>query len=194
MIDRIKGVLLLDKETFNEVAHDTGANGQATLVVIIASILAALGWAASSFFASLSMDLNPWRLELGSPIVAFIGVSFWSIMAWLIWAAAIYIVGAKIFSGKATFGAMVRVTGFAFAPLGFMILGVIPGIGFALSFALTLVVSVWTLAAVFVGMRECLDFDSGKTLVTALIGWLIYLIGTGIVVMVFAGLTLDFLN
>jgi hypothetical protein len=106
----------------------------------------------------------------------FLGIAIWSIVAWLVWAAVTYIIGAKIFPGEATYGEMLRVTGFAYAPVAFMILGVIPCIGFAIS----LLVMVWSLAAVFVGVREGLDLGFGRTLVTVIIGWFVYGIGMGI--------------
>lgn len=172
MINRIKGVLFLEAETFNEVEHDKGANGQAALVVIVASILVAI----DAVINIITRGHSPWFVEMASPLVAFLMILIWSLVAWPVWAAATYFVGAKIFSGEATYGEMLRVTGFAYAPLGFMILGVIPCIGFAIS----LVVSVWALAAVFVGVREGLDLGFGKALVTVIIGWFVYLIGMGI--------------
>ena len=43
MINRIKGVLLLDPAAFKEVEHDEKATGQAALIVVVVSILAAIG-------------------------------------------------------------------------------------------------------------------------------------------------------
>jgi hypothetical protein len=176
MVNRIKGVLLLESATFSEVEHDTGATGQAALIVIVSSILAAIGAASGPFLGMLALGQSPWSLGEGSPLLILLGITFWSIIAWLVWAAATYIVGAKIFPGDATYGEMLRVTGFAYAPLAFMVLGAIPCIGFAIS----LIVTVWALAAVFVGVREGLDLGFGRTLVTVIVGWLIYGIGLGI--------------
>jgi len=181
MINRIKGVLLLESETFKEVEHDEKATGQAAIIVVIASILAAIGAASDPFVGALASGLSPLSFGSGSALVVFLGVIVWSILAWLVWAFATYFIGTKIFHGKATYGEMLRVTGFAYAPLAFMILSVIPCIGFAIS----LVVSVWALAAVFVGVREGIDLDFGRTLVTVIAGWLIYAIGMGILVFIF---------
>jgi hypothetical protein len=183
MINRIKGVLFLDSAAFKEVEHDEKATGQAALIVVAASILAAIGASSGPFFSSLALGNNPWIVDFGSgsALIIFLGVIFWSILAWLIWAAATYFMGSKIYHGKATYGEMLRVTGFAYAPLAFMILGAIPCIGFAIS----LVVSVWALAAVFVGVREGLDLNFSRTLVTVIVGWFIYSIGMGILVFIF---------
>jgi hypothetical protein len=181
MLSRIKGVLLLESEAFKEVEHDEKATGQAALVVIVASILAAMGAASDPFVGALASGLSPWSFGSGSALVVLLGVIIWSILAWLVWAFATYLIGAKIFHGKATYGEMLRVTGFAYAPLAFMVLSAIPCIGFAIS----LIVSVWALAAVFVGVREGIDLDFGRTLVTVIVGWLIYGIGMGILGFIF---------
>jgi len=181
MINRIKGVLLLESETFNEIEHDEKATGQAALVVIVASILAALGVASDPFVGALQSGLSPVSFGSGSALVVFLGVIVWSLLAWLVWAFWTYLIGTKIFDGKATYGEMMRVTGYAYAPLAFMILSAIPCIGFAIS----LIISVWALAAVFVGVREGLDLDFGRALVTVVVGWIIYGIGMGLLVAIF---------
>ena len=183
MINRIKGVLFLEPAAFEEVEHDEKATGQAALIVVVASILAAIGASSGPFFSSLALGNNPWNVSFGSgsALIIFLGVIFWSILAWLVWAAATYFMGTKIFHGEATYGEMLRVTGFAYAPLAFLVLGAIPCIGFAIS----LVISVWALAAVFIGVREGLDLNFGRTLVAVIVGWFIYAIGMGILVFIF---------
>lgn len=60
-------------------------------------------------------------------------------------------------------------------------MSVIPYIGFAIS----LIVIVWALASVFIGVREGIDLDADRTLVTVIVGWIIYGIGMGILVSIF---------
>ncbi|HUF75862.1 MAG TPA: hypothetical protein VMM35_06270, partial [Longimicrobiales bacterium] len=48
------------------------------------------------------------------------------------------------------------------------VFGILPGVGGLLAF----VVGVWTLVAGIVGIREALDFSTGKALLTAVLGWL----------------------
>ena len=183
MINRIKGILFLDAAVFEEVEHDEKATGQAAIIVVVSSILAAIGASSGPFFTSMALGHKPWIFSFGSGSVLtiFLWIVFWSILAWLVWAAATYFIGTKIFHGKATYGEMLRVTGFAYAPLAFLILGAIPCVGFAIS----MVVSVWALAAVFIGVREGLDLNFGRTLVTVIVGWVIYLIGMGILILIF---------
>jgi hypothetical protein len=179
MISRIKGILLLDGAVFREVEHDSRANGQAALVVIVSSFLAAIGASFDPLVGALASGGSPWDLNpgSGSALLVFAGITIWSIVAWFVWSAATYLVGAKIFSGKATFGQMLRLIGFAYAPLAFLILSLIPCIGFAIS----LVVTVWSLAAVFVAVQEGLELSFGATLATVLAGWLLF--STGMVIL-----------
>ena len=67
MINRIKGVLFLDSEAFKEVEHDEKATGQAALIVIVASILAALGVGFGPVI------FNPGVAPTVSPILKFLG-------------------------------------------------------------------------------------------------------------------------
>ncbi|MHC4373912.1 MAG: YIP1 family protein [Planctomycetota bacterium] len=175
MVSRIKGILLLDQDTFREVEHDEKATGQAALIVIVASILSALG-----------VSFGPVIFQPGvgtavSPLFKFLGIAFWAVVAWFVWSAVTYFIGTRIFHGEATYGEMLRVTGFAFAPMAFMILSAIPCIGLAIA----LVVSVWALGAVLMGVREGLDLDFGRTLVTVIVGWFLYAIGMGILCSIF---------
>ena len=189
MINRIKGILFLDSAAFEEVEHDEKATGQALLIVIVSSILAAIGASSGPFFLSMASGItpfghSPWLASLGtavSLVLVFLLVAFWSTLAWLVWAAATYFIGTKIFHGEATYNEMLRVTGFAYAPLAFMLLRAIPCIGLFISF----LVIVWALAAAFIGVREGLDLDFGRTLVTVAAGWFIYAIGMGILFSIF---------
>lgn len=175
MINRIKGVLFLDSDAFKEVEHDEKATGQAALIVIVASILAALGVGFGHIIFSPGAALTV------SPIVKFLGVAFWGLVAWLVWSTVTYFVGTKIFHGQATFGGMLRVVGFAYAPLAFLLLSLIPVIGLFIAF----LASAWAFAAVFIAVREGLDLDFGPTLATVFVGWFIYAIGMGILFSLF---------
>ncbi len=173
MINRIKGVLSLDIYTFEEIEHDENATGQAALVAIVASLLAALGIS----FGPALIQTQTASSNSGSPVVNFLIITVWAIVAWLIWAGVTYFVGTKIFHGEATYGEMLRVTGYSFAPMAFLIFSAIPCVGLAIA----LLVFVWSLGAVFMAVRAGLDLDFGRTLVTVIIGWVLYAIGMGII-------------
>ena len=171
--------MLLDVDTFEEIEHDEKATGQAALVAVVSAILLALGISIGPVI------LQPDNLGSGSPILNFLGIAVFAIIAWLIWSAVTYFIGTKIFDGEATYGEMLRVTGFGFAPMAFMVFSAIPCIGFAIA----LIVSIWSLAAVFIAVRSGLDLDFGRTLFTVIVGWILYAIGMGIVFSMFVGVT-----
>src|SRR5690606_8111897 len=149
LVDRMKGAALLDVETYEAVERDESATGQAALVVAIVAVAQAIG-AAGEGGAGM----------IGGLIAALLG--------WLIWAGVTYLIGDKLLGGTATWGELLRALGFAQAPGVLLVFGVLPLIGGLLAF----VVSLWTLAAGIVGLREALDFSTGKALLTAVLGWL----------------------
>ena len=162
--DRLIGVLTVDADAFEEIEHDHSATGQAAIVVVASAILAAIGGGSL----------------VNSMTYGFMGAFIWGLISWVLWASITYIIGTKIFKGDATFGQMLRVIGFAYAPAAFHLFSFIPIIGIIV----TMLVTVWLLASVFVGVRAGLDLDDGKIFVTVLVGWFIYLIGLGVAVAV----------
>lgn len=195
MIDRIMGVFRLSVPTFEEIEADESATGQAALVVAIVAILAGIGAYLAARMAGPALaqlgeqfggdvpipmpELNPVGAALNAVIGAF--------LAWLIWSALTYFIGTRLFGGQATMGEMLRVIGFAQAPRILSILGFIPCIGAILS----LVGWLWSLAASFIGIRQGLDLDNGKTLITVLLSFLVaIIINLFVLAPIFAALSL----
>lgn len=170
---RLVGVLSLDADVVNQIEHDESATGQAALIVIVASILAGIGGGFGALLFAFGFAAE------GSPIFRFIALAFWGVVAWLMWSAITYFIGTKIFDGEATIGEMLRVIGFAYLPLAFQILALIP-IPF-LPLVVTIAVAIWSLAAVFVAIREGLDLGLGQAFITVVAGWFVYLIGLGVI-------------
>jgi hypothetical protein len=85
----------------------------------------------------------------------------------LIWSLISYFIGTALFGGKATIDEMLRVLGFASAPLA---LGIIPCIG-------GIIGALWAMAAAFIAVRQGLDLDDVKTFLTVIIGLGVYVIG-----------------
>ncbi len=152
MLQRILGVLRLDVSTIEEIEHDTTATGQAAGVVAIAAVCQAIGSSISAGISGSGVGAG----FLVTIVGAFIG--------WVVWSALTYWIGTSFFEGKADLGEMLRVIGFAQAPL---ILAIIPCLG-------SLVGGIWALVAGFVAIRQGLDLDNTKTFVTIIIGFLAY--------------------
>jgi hypothetical protein len=68
--------------------------------------------------------------------------------------------------GQANLGEMLRVIGFAYAPL---VLFIIPCIGWVIGV-------IWALFAVFIAIRQGLQLDNSKAFFTMLVGAVIYII------------------
>jgi hypothetical protein len=160
--NRILGVFRLDPRTFEEIEHDRTATGQAALVVAIVAVLNALG-------ASL---LN---LRTGGFLENFLLMVFWAFAGWFLWSAITYFIGTRLFAGKSDMGEMLRVIGFANAPL---VLGIIPCIG-------GIAGVIWAAVAAYVAVRQGLDLDGGRAMLTILIGFLVYALGYLIIFVTF---------
>jgi hypothetical protein len=151
LMDRMMGAAFLSIDTFEEVEHDENATLQAALVVVMVAVAGAIGAFKHGLFGS-------------------VGVAGSALVGWAVWAGITYLVGAKLFHGTATWGELLRTLGFAQAPGVLLILGFIPLLGWILH----LLVPFWMLVAGFIAVRQALDFGNGKTFLTVLVGWLIY--------------------
>jgi hypothetical protein len=201
MFERIIGVFKLDKKTFEGIEADESATSQAAIVVLLVGLLAGIGAAigavafnnfAPGALASLEQALGESGLPAGlsgmtprlSPFGAFFNALIGALLSWLVWSAITYFVGTKLFGGQATFNEMLRMLGFAQAPRLLGVFGFIPCLGGLLSFA----GAVWALVASFVAIREGLDIDNGKTVLTVIVSWLAAIVVTFLVGLLLAPL------
>jgi hypothetical protein len=155
-INRIIGVFKLDTKTFAAIESDQAATTQAMIIVAIVAVLNGLGSGISTAFLGGHGFFG-----------RFISTLLWGFVGWLLLAVVTYYVGTKFFGGKADLAEMMRVIGYAYAPL---VLGIIPCVG-------TIIGGIWFLVACFFAIREGLDLDNTKTLITVLIGFAVYIIG-----------------
>jgi Yip1-like protein len=155
---RVRGVLLLDVRTFEEIEADTTANLQALIVVASASIAAGLGAG----------------VRLG--VVGLLRETFGALIGWVMWAAVTWVVGSKLLPEPQTrtdMGELLRVIGYAYAPNLFGFFAFIPTLGVVVS----TVVSFWLLAATILAVRQALDYVSTwRAAAVVLIGWLIFVL------------------
>ncbi|MFN2125169.1 MAG: YIP1 family protein [Candidatus Promineifilaceae bacterium] len=177
MLDRLRGVLSFNLETINEIEHDPSALSQAFIVVIVSSLVAAIGGGFGQvlFGVGIGTDSN------NNPALKFVSIVVWAIVAWFLWAVITQFIGTKFFNGEATIPEMMRVIGFAYAPLVIQVFSFIPFLGFLFVFG----AAAWSIALVFVSVREGLDISTGSALWVALIGGVVYLIGMGVILTIF---------
>lgn len=156
--DRIRGALMLDQRTYREIEQDTDATGQAVLTVVIAALATGVGAILGRDFVQNSL-----------------GVIVSSVLQWIIFSFVAYFVGSALFSHSQTSvtpGQVLRTIGFAQAPKFFMVLGIIPLLGWLVG----LIVFFWFIAAAIVALKEAFEFDTGRAVgtgIVALIGILI---------------------
>jgi hypothetical protein len=155
---RMKGAALLHIDTYEEVEADHTATGQAAAVVALVAIAQAIGGAGEGGFG------------------IFAGVIS-ALLGWLLWAGITYLIGAKLFGGTATWGELLRTIGFAQTPGVLHVLGLIPVLGGIIRFG----VAIWVLIAGIIAIRQALDINTGKAILTAVLGWLVIMLPLAIV-------------
>lgn len=108
-------LLRLDLSAFDDIRSDPATTVPAVLVVVGASILAGLGawiWALQEQAVDAG-DVFVRSVILGSVL---------QVLAWLIWVYVVYQILVRAYGAHADFYEMIRVMGFAFAPVGLTIL------------------------------------------------------------------------
>jgi hypothetical protein len=169
-LNRVAGAALLNPQTYEEVEADDGATSQSVAVVVLSSVASAIG-----ISGAVVPDTH-----------LLIAYTATALTAWVIWSVLIYLLGVNLLpepDTRASVGELVRTTGFATAPGVFRVLGVIPVAGPAF-FVLG---SVWMLAAMFVAVRQALDYRHlTRALAVCVIGWLLSLTFAAIVGLVLA--------
>jgi hypothetical protein len=150
VVHRMFGAARLDVSTFDEVKRDQTANLQAVTVVVIVTVAQAIGAAGEGGPGVL------WGM-----VPAFTG--------WFLWSGVAYLIGDKLFGGRATWDELLRVLGFAQAPSMLGIFGVVPGMAGPIG----VVMGVWLLTAGVVALRQVLGIGTGRAIITAVVGWVV---------------------
>jgi hypothetical protein len=146
----MRGAAMLDIATYEEVEHDDNLTTQAAMVVLIAAVARGIG------------GFNQGENGIIVGVVA-------ALFSWLVWAGITYLIGDKLLKGTATWGELLRTLGYAQAPAVLLIFGFVPVLGNILG----AVAGIWLLVTGIVAIRQALDFDTGKAVLTAFLGWLV---------------------
>ena len=161
MFDRILRAIKMDKTIFAEVAKDTSLMNEATIIVVIVTIVGALG--------SLFLSIAFFGLGFLSFILAIInGIA----IGWVLWSWVSAWVAKKWQGGNATFQEMLRGFAYATTPRIVGILGFVPILGWLISFA----GSVYSLYLAFLAIKQIQNFDNQKAAINVAVGWLIFLV------------------
>lgn len=162
LTQRMRGAALLEIPVYEEVEHDTTATSQAAVVVGIVAVASAIG--------SVGMGA-------GGVVSGLLG----AYVGWLAWSGVTYFIGTRAFAGTATWGELLRTIGFAQSPGVLYVLAIIPVLGWLLRLG----VWIWLLVCGIIAIRQALDFDTGKAILTALLGWVAMLLVGGLFALLF---------
>ena len=167
MIDRVLRAMRLDARLFRETADTPRLSGEAAIIALVVSFLAAVGGAVGNA-RPVVLLLVEWANGL--------------VFGWLLWALIAYLVGT-VLGGKSGVGEMARVLAYASVPRLLSLLGFIPCVGWAFR------VAGWVLSLVagVLAIRESMEFGTGRAVVTAVIGWLVYIAATITLAIVLGG-------
>jgi len=168
MIDRVRRAAMLDVGLYQEVEADTSLNQEALIVVVLASIAAGIG----GLVGSLLLGGN-----IGPGFMALIVAAVLGVVNYYIWSYLTYFVGTSLFGGTADPGELLRVLGYASGPRVLGVLSFIPCVGWVFGLG----GAIWALVAGVIAVREALDFDTSKAILTVIIGWVVILVITTIV-------------
>lgn len=150
MIQRMIRAAMLDAQVFEEVEHDPTKDQEALMAVLFVALVNGI----LSFPISLIFGHG----FVNSVFSLVFGV-VWTVIGYYLYAYLAFYIGTSLFQGQADFGELRRVLGYAYAPA---ILSWIPCLGF-------LVAAVWSFVAGVIAIRQALDVDTTKALLTALI-------------------------
>jgi Yip1 domain len=177
MIKRLIGVFALRPDVFEAIGQDPAATWQAAIIVAIVAFISAVSAAISSVIWGIAFTAGNVGLDvidgavaefgfrlptLNGPVPAFLSTFAGAFVSWLLWALVTWLIGEYIFKGDTGFAELARITGYAKAPQILSGLGFIPGLGWLPR----LIGYVWMLIATFVGVKQGLELDTGKALLT----------------------------
>ncbi len=150
MVNRMIRAAMLDVQLFEEVEHDPSKDQEALVAVIAVALINAI----------LSFPMSLMRGHGFVRSVAILIFSLvWTVIGYYIYAYLAYLVGTNVFQGTADAGELRRVLGYAYAP---MIFSWIPCLG-------PVVAGLWMIATGVVAIRQALDVDTTRAVLTAII-------------------------
>jgi len=157
MVDRMIRAAKADIELYEEVEHSPSLTKEAYTIVGIVAVISAIG----SIIASLISGEGPIWASVSLGVTVFLGYFVWSYLT--------FFIGTKAFNGTADYGELQRTIGYAMTP---QVLSFIP--------LLNIVTGLWSIYLGFVAVRQALDIDNTKALLTVVISFLPMMIIVGV--------------
>ena len=152
--DRMIRASMLDAAVYRDVSADPSATRQALLVVVLSSLLGAVGAAIGSTWAGL-----------GGRFAQDVALA---LIGWAVWAFITYLVGARLFRSGARYGDLLRGIGFASSPGVLRLFVFVPVVGGVIYWA----VAFWMLIAGVYAVRQSLGVGIGQAIAASVVGWI----------------------
>ncbi|MEX2245558.1 MAG: YIP1 family protein [Dehalococcoidia bacterium] len=164
LIQRLRRMAMLDASVFDEVKGDASATIPALLVVVVSTFLMGVGGWLWLLFQDFGYEESDFFLKS-----AVIG----SVLAIVLWGVGVfvtYVMLTQIFRATADVNQLVRVMGFAGAPLALGVLMFIPGLDYGLGVAAVGLYFGLSVLAV----QSATDASPGKALAAAAAGFAVW--------------------
>jgi hypothetical protein len=140
---RLMGAAMLDASMYEGIEADRRATTQAAITVLLASAAAGIG-AAGPY---------GWHLQRMAVVAVL------ALVAWIAWGMLMFYIGTRVLpkpQTSTTLGELLRTTGFAAAPGLLQVFAAFPRMAIP-AFVLAW---IWVMAAMVVGVRHALDYQS----------------------------------
>jgi hypothetical protein len=177
MINGMVRAIRLDTSFYEEVEHDPSYNQDALGVVILVSVVGAIGSFLGSLIGGRGFISALFGLIVGV-VLAIVWYYFWVYIA--------HFIGTRFFKGTGDRGEVQRAFGFAYSPQILGILAFIPCVGGLIA----IVAWLWSIVCGFVAIRQSLDQDNANAALTVIISGVVVFIISAIVTAILGGLGL----
>ena len=161
----------LDRSLYQEVRDDRSAIGSAWTVVLLSAVCQAIG---ITFGPSMTPPSGVTQM-VETITFSFISV----ILLWILWSAVNSWLAIKLFHAAASAGQILRPLGYAFSPGVLMLVRLVAALQPSHAIALIVgglvmtAVSLWIVVAGVVATRVGSGLSLAKSLVIAIVGWLV---------------------
>ena len=150
-----------DGTVFSEIGEEPEDMFRALGAVVVAAIAFGLGIRSV-------LDLSPGTdSAIDTNLAMFVAMST-IVTSWVIWSGMVWLLGTKLFQGKASYRGLLRTLGICYGPVVFWLFLNIP-VGGPL---LGMLAHIWILAVGVLAVRRAQEFAWWKAGMAASIGWL----------------------
>jgi hypothetical protein len=165
LMNRVIGAFMFRKGVYAEVERDASFTQTAWMLVVVISFLNAVGTYATTD-------------GFGNWLIATIVGTIFAVLGFAVGAFVISFIGKSLFNAAVDFGEVVRVVGLAYVwrLIGFLgILGIIPVLGCIIG-PVVFLAAIMGFVAWLIAVKEALDLDWGRTIVTVIVAWIAVLV------------------